>query len=121
MRKLLLLVVTLASGCAVTPMQLREEGANQTYVMKMPPAEAAACVARNIEESGRDSLIGRFQTSVRPGRVQGQTELLAVTLEFTHLVADFEPTSSGSRANVWVSTKLLDSLQQRLAKSFEGC
>ena len=121
MRMMIAVLALAVSGCAMTPVQLREEGLRSQHTLKLPPMEAAACVARNIEESSRDSIIGKFQSGVRPGRVKGEAELLAYTMEFNHMVADLSPKGGGSVANVWTSSRLLDSLQKRLSDSFKGC
>ena len=115
------LLITFLFGCAFTPMELRDEFPAEIFVTTQPTHAAAACVARNIEESARGNITGRYQTSIRPGRKPGDVELLGLFQGETVFVADFTPTGSRSNASAWFHPHMLEFLRARIRDSFAGC
>ena len=120
MKRFLILAGVLLAGCALSPTQLREQGDQSTYVMSKPAAAAASCVARNAENTGGTFTRGP-NTSVRDGQIPGQIELVMYIQDRYFLVADFQPTGSGSTATAWVSPNTIEYMKARLLETFKGC
>jgi len=124
MKKLLTLPAVMLCGCALTPMQLRESGTNEIFAMTQPPQIAAACVARNIEETRRDSIGGNLNLNLRAGLTPGAAELVAqvpdITL-LTLLVVDFTPQAAGSSASAWYRPGMFEFAKARYRQAFSGC
>ena len=61
------LLIPLA-GCAVghTPKELMQAGTQSTHKLPKPPADAAHCMARNIENWRASSIGAMFHPDVRP-------------------------------------------------------
>lgn len=107
-------------GCAMSPMDLKERGNREQFSMRLAPADAAACVARNTENSGNSFAPGA-NTTVRAGAEPGHVELVAFNKQHYYLTADFAPASAGSTATAWISPHLLEFARNRLVGAFQGC
>jgi hypothetical protein len=114
-----LLAVTLC-GCAMSPADLREKGMQQKFAIRLTPAAAAACVARNVENSG-DWFTGQPNTSVRQAASPGHIEIVVFSGPNFFATADFAPDQGGTMATAWISPHLLDFARNRLIGAFQGC
>jgi hypothetical protein len=120
MKAILILAALVLTGCALSPADLREQGTREAFNMRLAPAAAAACVARNAENSG-GPITGHVNTSVRNAAVAGNIELVIFAGTHYYVSAEFSPTSAGSNAIAWVSPHLLESVAKRFLTAFDGC
>ena len=89
------------SGCVLTPAQLLDEGDRSELALKLPPAQAAGCMARNAENAGAG-----FRASVRALPRPDNYEVLLRIAQDTITYGTFglvliEPASTGSRATMY--------------------
>ena len=117
---LIVLLAAALGGCAQTPADLREKGDRAEFAMRQAPAGAAACVARNME-NGNSFWGVPVTTGVREGFAPGQIELVVSYQDHYFITADFVPFQSGATAVVWVSSRVAQSLRDRLLGAFTGC
>lgn len=117
---ILVTIAALLAGCAMSPTELREQGDRQEFTLAKSPAEAAACVARNVENSGHWS-IGYPTTSIRSAVTPGAFELTVSTPTSFLMVAEFKPASTGSVATAMITPNPANIFRDRMLKSFEGC
>jgi hypothetical protein len=103
-------------GCALSPADLRERGTLEQMAMHRPPAAAAACVARNAENT-----VMQPNTSVRVGALPDHWELVIFVGPHFYITADFEPAPTGSTASAWISPRLIESARSLLINAFVGC
>lgn len=112
----ILLVATLAAGCAMTPAEIRQAGAPMKYTLEQSPMRAAACVDRHIENTWSTSW-GPYTGRVREGAAQGTAELSVPYI----LVADFVPAGSGSVATAYVSPNVMSDAGTLAIEAFKDC
>lgn len=86
------------TACA-TPGDVRRDGARSDYALKLAPAAAARCMARNAEDH-----FGTFSAQVRDGvaAAEGSTVIVRAG-DSTAVIADLRPRVGGSQASVWLS------------------
>lgn len=121
MKNLTILMSALLCGCAYTPMELRQASASDNLHTTQPPNVAAACVARNLDETEQGLLSVRYQTNIRAGSEPGATELLGRVAEQVQFVGDFTPNNGGAKAQIWFHPNLADFWRERIRASFAGC
>jgi hypothetical protein len=117
MRLLIAFSVMALSSCALTPAEFRETGDRQDFVLKQTPTTAAACIARNLENSADGILFGNVQVLIKEGARPGLLELTVPTA----MVAEIGPAKSGSQATLWTSRYLLGPIRDRYVGAFTGC
>lgn len=86
--------LALLTGCA-TPTELKQDGIRTHYTLRLPPDQAARCLARNAEE-----YFGGFGAQVRETEAPGILEV-HVRMEQLLAVAHIEPKGGGSSATIW--------------------
>jgi hypothetical protein len=114
------LFAAVLSGCVVSPAEIKEQGPRAEFKSQQPPATAAACVARNTENSG-NAFIGQVNTSVREGSAPRHVELVVFSGTNFFVNANFAPEGSGSLVTVWTSPHLVDFAKERFLGAFRGC
>jgi hypothetical protein len=83
----------LLSACS-TPQEVRNDGTRHDYALRLPPADAAKCLARNADDHS-----GYITPTLR--EAGGTFEVLVKGLDSTLAVAEVRPASSGSSATIW--------------------
>jgi len=117
---LTLTLATLVAGCAATPSEIKQLSPEAQFVMRLPPAAAAACVANNAETT-EGIVDGHVSTHVRASTTPGDVDLVMHVGGGYVLVATFAPAGEGSAATVWIRTLLISYIRQRFLKTFQGC
>ncbi len=115
-----ILLAAALCGCALSPADLQERGIRHEFAMREAPAGAAACVARNVENSDTWSGV-HVDTAVREGAAPGQAELVVSRDARFFMTANFAPAQNGAAAEVRTSPQIADSLRDRLLSAFRGC
>lgn len=116
----IVLLATILGGCANTPTEIREQGPRAQVAMRLPPAAAAACVARNVANTER-IVDGHVGTQIRDVAAPGQTELLMFAGAVYYVTATFAPDREGSVAAVSTRPGMIGYLRQRFLGTFRGC
>lgn len=96
------LVAAALAGCTSTPQNLREGSTRTDHQLKLPPAQAAGCFARNTENNNR------FLTATTRALPGDKWEIVVRAPEAPILGAiylvEIEPSGTGSRASIWGPT-----------------
>lgn len=128
MNRLTVIAMALLAGCATTPNDVLKEGAKSTHQLRLPPSDAAACMARNVENYRPNVMHQPIHASVRA--LSGATvELVARTVipqttgTTTVVVAHITPDGTGAGATVWVADApiFLFDPQKVVAAMVVGC
>lgn len=110
MGKLTLLVLVLA-GCAMSPLELREEGERLEFTSTAAPRDIAQCIARNADNYKPSAwLAGPFPANAREGFKAGSFEVV-VQHPAGHgfvMVADVRPHLGGALVSTWLTPYLID-------------
>jgi len=93
--KILPLLLLLA-GCAVTPQQIMEQGTRYDARLKLPPAKAAECVARNAWNLNSD-----FSHTMLPLGEDGSMEVVLRVGSIVLTIVRLRPIADGTTATSW--------------------
>lgn len=116
MRSSIALALTLAlvAGCS-TPARESALGSRHTVRVKLPPADAAACFARNAEEHS-----GALIAESRPGRDRAEV-VVRVRNGVVYATADFERARGGSVATLALNVATSGRRSDLVDALLEGC
>jgi len=115
------LAITLALtlvACALTPSELREQGVKLTHNSANSPRDAARCLARFIDEY-RPFMDARFASDIREGAQPGHWEVRASGSNVLQILAEVQPSPSGSTVTLWQSPYLI--YRSMSAEMVKGC
>jgi hypothetical protein len=121
MKRIYVCVVALwIGGCALpmAPSDVIKTGTKIAGTTKQQPAEAARCVARNLEREKH-----HVTSSDRPGEAPGTVELIVRghgEATFTMSVWMFEPSAGSSKFTVHVATYLPNTVPEEYVKNAAG-
>ncbi len=100
MRLAAVLALACLVGCASTPAELRSTSPGTQHTLTLAPAQAAGCIARNIENNNR------FQTAALRPTAQADHYEIAVRapeapIYGTLYLIEVKPAARGSHATIW--------------------
>ena len=100
-----LVALLLLTGCVLSPAQLREKGARDTFSSSLAPRDAAVCLTRAAEEF---KYMGnaRLPAHSRDGMKTGTYEVLmqdTINIGGTAFMAEVVPSANGSSVTTWVA------------------
>ena len=113
MKILTLTFALLLTGCTTTPQQIVEQGVRYDAQLKLPPNNAADCIARNAE-----NIHGDFITTVRPLKDDGSMEVILRLATAALAVTHVRPEGKGSAATSWWRMVPREAWPSRIV---EGC
>lgn len=105
------------TGCALTPIELREQGNRTAFQRPTTSIETATCLARVIDEY-RPFLDTRFASEMRPTPRPGEYEVRMAINAGATILAEVVPSGSGSRVTIWKAAHFVWPLDEAMAK---GC
>jgi hypothetical protein len=109
------LTVVCVAACAVSPRQSVSHGSRHVHRFQQPPAQAAACFARNAEEHS-----SALAAEVRPGFDRAQV-VVRVKNGITYAIADFERAGSGATGSIQLNVATSGRRNDLLDALVEGC
>jgi PBP1b-binding outer membrane lipoprotein LpoB len=112
------IAAALLAGCAgMTPNQMTETGVRVTRELARAPAQAAACIERNVE-----NLSPVYRATSRPLDADAGFEVIIRNVDTgTSGVVRLTPAATGSRADIWTSAHPFTN-NERYSDSFvKGC
>lgn len=115
MRKTLILVTALITGCATTE-EFMAEPPDAVVALTLPPEQAALCMARNMERKSSG-----FITDRRPGTTPGEWELIIRSVDMPYAVARLQPIGTGSQATIWTGVLMYPTQESTLKLMTAGC
>src|SRR4051812_34207424 len=100
-----ILALLLLAGCVLSPAEIRERGARNTFSSSLPPRESTGCLTRAAEEfpyMGRARLPAHSRDGTKPGTYE---VLMQDTINIggTALLAEVSPSADGSNVTTWVA------------------
>lgn len=118
MRITIAAIAAAALAACTTPADVRRDGARTDYTLKLAPAAAARCMARNAEDH-----FGTFSAQVRDGVTPAAGATVIVRGgDSTAVIAELRPAGGGSQAAVWLSPLIFAPPGSRLpAVMAQGC
>jgi hypothetical protein len=111
-------IVAMVSGCAITSDAVVDTGTEITGTIKMPPREAARCVARAAENATAFTIASERDID------DTNTELvirISVERPMVWSVWRFTAAEGGSTYRVWVTPHHIASPEGYVARSRGGC
>jgi hypothetical protein len=115
---LVLLSFAVITGCEHTPVSAQEGSVRSTHELQQPPALAARCLARNVE-----NYQSSIAASVR-GRGIYESESREVTFRSGRYIvasAHLHPRGEGSTADIWVSSAPFEGRPQIIVVMIADC
>jgi starvation-inducible outer membrane lipoprotein len=113
---LAILAAGMISGCASTPMQVREARPSTQAASKNPPYVAINCAARNVEQ-GRSGMVA----SIRETGMRDRYEVAVRELDDTVAVVEAAPAPGGSTLTVWLHPRILPPAAADFMAKLKGC
>lgn len=109
-------LLLILAGCGTTPNELTQSSQRTTHNLVNPPAIAAGCMARNIEnhQSG-------FVASVRQLDANRMELVVRVTVEHVFAVVHVAPSGKGSMATVYQREQRWYRMEQFVPILTKGC
>lgn len=104
------------SGCASTPMQVREASPPAQVASNNPPYGAIHCAARKVEE-GRSGMVA----SIRETGTRDRYEAAVRELDDTVAVLEAAPAPGGSTLTVWLHPRILPAAAADFLAKLKGC
>lgn len=118
MKRLTIAALALTAGCALTPKEVIEQGPRSVHELRQPPALAAGCMARNIENHRQS-----YSSHVRA--IDASTTELVVRMPQAEnaamAVAHVTPSRTGSTATIWMSPHTMHAIHRDLEAMLAGC
>jgi hypothetical protein len=118
---LAVVAAVLLGGCIPIPIPIASEPASGTasthaVSLKLPPAKAAHCFARNAEEHS-----SALAAEVRTGRDGRAETIVRVKNGVTYATGRFQPMGSGSRGEIELMVKTSGRQSDLIDALFQGC
>lgn len=104
MRAIAVLMLVAVGGCAMSPLQVVEQGKRFDFSSNTAPAVTAGCIARSAEEYVPGFVPGILSANVRAAAQPGVLEVVVRAGEAgTMALARVTPSATGSSVTIWVT------------------
>jgi len=120
-RAIAIAMLVAVGGCAMSPLQVVEQGKRFEFSSAKPASATAACLARNAEEYTPGIVPGVLSANVRDAAQAGSLEVVVRAGEAgTMAIARVAPAPTGSTVTVWVTPNAL-SPESYFSGITQGC
>jgi hypothetical protein len=121
-RAMMVVIPVVLAGCAMSPVDLREEGRRAESESSKSPREATQCITRNAETYKPLGALGAaftayWRESLKPGSFEVLVPHPAQGKGYL-LIADISPRDSGSQITTWLNPNFVFSMDDAV---IAGC